>query len=174
LFSNWRHLLQQGLVLVICAIGCRSTCDYIHQSLGELQLHKFQYLIGDRLRQVLHACCQTLGSFLQAVHQWSNLGSARVSHQQPSNWECGFFQLLQLAAQPLAVFVELSAGIYNSSRDHDPRLHEAPCDECTHEPASYTHTQVPLGHRSAGTRCSSSRSPMPSTYLLVSQALQTT
>jgi hypothetical protein len=39
LFSNGRHLLQQGLVLVIRAVGCESTCDYIHWSLGEVRLH---------------------------------------------------------------------------------------------------------------------------------------
>jgi hypothetical protein len=25
LFNNWRHLLQQGLAPVICAVGCKST-----------------------------------------------------------------------------------------------------------------------------------------------------
>jgi hypothetical protein len=48
--------------------------------------------------------------FLQAVHQWSNLGSARVRHQQPSNWERCLFKLFQLAPQPLAVFIQLLQG----------------------------------------------------------------
>jgi hypothetical protein len=51
-------------------------------------------LVRDRLRQVLHICCKTPGGFFQAIHQQSNLGSARVRHQQPSNWECSFFKLL--------------------------------------------------------------------------------
>jgi hypothetical protein len=30
-----------------------------------------------------------------------------VRHQQPGNWDCGFFKPFQFAAQPLAVFIEL-------------------------------------------------------------------
>jgi hypothetical protein len=68
LFSNWCHLFQQGILLVICAVGYKSTCDYIHSSLGEVRLHEHQNLVRDRLRQVLHICCQTPGGFLQTIH----------------------------------------------------------------------------------------------------------
>jgi hypothetical protein len=64
-------------------------------------------LVRDRLRQVLDVCHQMPGGFLQAIHQWSNLRSAWVWHQQPCNGERGFLKLLQLASQFLAIFVEL-------------------------------------------------------------------
>jgi hypothetical protein len=50
-------------------------------------------LVGDRLRQMLHVGCQTLGGFLQAIHQRSNIGPAWVWHQQPCNRERGFLKL---------------------------------------------------------------------------------
>jgi hypothetical protein len=47
------------------------------------------------------------GGFLQPVNQWSYLRPAWVRHQQPCNGKRGFFELLELAPQLLAVFVEL-------------------------------------------------------------------
>jgi hypothetical protein len=35
LFSNWRHLLQKGLVLIISTIRCESSRNHIHWSLGK-------------------------------------------------------------------------------------------------------------------------------------------
>jgi hypothetical protein len=50
---------------------------------------------------------QTSGGFLQPIDQWSNLWSARVRYQQPSDGQRGFFKLLELSLQLLAVFIEL-------------------------------------------------------------------
>jgi hypothetical protein len=73
-----------------------------------------------------------------------------------------------------SLLVLASAETYNSSRGHNPRLHEAPCDIHTHGTTAYTHTQVPHGHPSPGSRYSSDRFLMPSASPLGSQALQTT
>jgi hypothetical protein len=47
------------------------------------------------------------GGFLQLIHQWSYPGPARMRHEQPRNWERGFFKLFQLTAQPLTVLIQL-------------------------------------------------------------------
>jgi hypothetical protein len=67
-----------------------------------------------------------------------------------------------------------SAEIFNSSRGHDLRIREAPCDKCTHGPAAYTHIQLPHEHPSPSIRCSADRSLTPSASPLGSQALQIT
>jgi hypothetical protein len=64
-------------------------------------------VVGDGLRQMLHICCQTLGSFLQPVNQRRNLRPARVWHQQPCDGKCGLLKFLELSPQLLAVFIEL-------------------------------------------------------------------
>jgi hypothetical protein len=63
-------------VLVICAVRGKSSGNYIHRSLGEVQLHVCQDLVGDGLCQMLHIGRQTPGGFLQPIHQWSYLGPA--------------------------------------------------------------------------------------------------
>jgi hypothetical protein len=50
---------------------------------------------------------QTTGGFLQPLDQWSNLWSARVRYQQPRDGQRGFFKLLELTSQLLAVFTKL-------------------------------------------------------------------
>jgi hypothetical protein len=56
---------------------------------------------------MLHICSQRTRGFLQPIHQRSYLGPAWVRHQQSCNQKCGFFKLLELAAQPLTVFIKL-------------------------------------------------------------------
>jgi hypothetical protein len=56
---------------------------------------------------MLHVGRQPAGGFLQSIHQWRYLGTARVRHQQPHNGECGFFKLLQLGPQLLAILGQL-------------------------------------------------------------------
>jgi hypothetical protein len=50
---------------------------------------------------------QASGGFLQPVNQRSYLWPARVWHQQPRDWEYGFFEFLELPPQSLAVFIQL-------------------------------------------------------------------
>jgi hypothetical protein len=107
LLSNRRHLLQEGLLLIVSTVRCKSTDDYVHWSLGEIRLHVCQDLVGDQFRQVLDKYHQTPGGFLQAIHQWSNLRPAWVWHQQPYNRQRSFLKLLQLASQLLAILIEL-------------------------------------------------------------------
>jgi hypothetical protein len=64
-------------------------------------------LVGDGFGQMLHISSQTPGGFFQPIDQRSYLGPAWVRHQQPCNRKCGFFKLLELAAQLLAVFIKL-------------------------------------------------------------------
>jgi hypothetical protein len=47
------------------------------------------------------------GGFLQPINEWSYLWPARVRHQQSYNGKSGFFKLLELASQPLAIFIKL-------------------------------------------------------------------
>jgi hypothetical protein len=47
------------------------------------------------------------GGFLQLINQRSYLRPAWVRHQQSCNGERGFFKLLELATQLLAIFIEL-------------------------------------------------------------------
>jgi hypothetical protein len=56
---------------------------------------------------MLHISCQTPGGFFQPINQWSYLGPAWVRHQKSCNGERGFFKLLELAPQPLAIFIEV-------------------------------------------------------------------
>jgi hypothetical protein len=56
---------------------------------------------------MLHIGRQTPRGFLQSIHQWSFLGPAWMRHQQYRNRERGFFKLLELVAQLLAIFIEL-------------------------------------------------------------------
>jgi hypothetical protein len=56
---------------------------------------------------MLHISCQTSRGFLQLINQWSYLRPAWVRHQQSCNGERGFFKLLEMAAQLLAIFIEL-------------------------------------------------------------------
>jgi hypothetical protein len=56
---------------------------------------------------MLHISRQTPRGFLQPINQWSYLRPARVRHQQSCNGECGFFKLLELAPQTLAIFIEI-------------------------------------------------------------------
>jgi hypothetical protein len=56
---------------------------------------------------MLYLSCQTTRGFLQPDNQWSYLRPAWVRHQQPCNGKHSLFELLELALQLLAVFVEL-------------------------------------------------------------------
>jgi hypothetical protein len=53
---------------------------------------------------------QAVGGFLQPVHQWSYLRTARVRHQEPRDGERGFLEFLELSPQLLAVLVQLLQG----------------------------------------------------------------
>jgi hypothetical protein len=59
---------------------------------------------------VLHVGRQVAGGFLQPVHQWSYLPTARVGHQQPRDGERDFLEFLELSLQLLAVLVQLLQG----------------------------------------------------------------
>jgi hypothetical protein len=48
---------------------------------------------------------QASGGFLQTVNQRSYLRPTQMRHQQSRNGQCDFFKLLELAPQPLAVFI---------------------------------------------------------------------
>jgi hypothetical protein len=56
---------------------------------------------------MLHISCQTPGGFFQSIHQQIYLGQAWVRRQQSCNRKRDFFKLLELASQPLAIFIEL-------------------------------------------------------------------
>jgi hypothetical protein len=50
---------------------------------------------------------QASGGFPKMVNQRSYLRPAHMRHQQSPNGQCGSFKLLELAPQPLTVFIEL-------------------------------------------------------------------
>jgi hypothetical protein len=69
---------------------------------------------------------QTSGGFLQPIDQWSNLWSARVRYQQPSDGQRRFFKLLELTPQLLAVFTKLLQRFITVDKvtiRGDPKLH---------------------------------------------------
>jgi hypothetical protein len=69
---------------------------------------------------------QMTGGFLQSVNQWGYLRHARVWHQQPCDGKCGFFKLLELAPQLLAVFIKLLQRFIAVDKVRvrgDPKLH---------------------------------------------------
>jgi hypothetical protein len=69
---------------------------------------------------------QMTGGFLQPVDQWSNLWSAWVRYQQPSDGQRGFFKLLELTPQLLAVFTKLLQrfiAVDKVTIRGDPKLH---------------------------------------------------
>jgi hypothetical protein len=54
---------------------------------------------------MLHEGRQPAGSFLQSIYQRRYLGAARMRYQESCDGERGFFKLLQLGPQPLAVLI---------------------------------------------------------------------
>jgi hypothetical protein len=56
---------------------------------------------------MLHIRRQPTRGFLEPIHEWCYLGTARMRHQESCNRKRGFFKLLQLGPQRLAVLVQL-------------------------------------------------------------------
>jgi hypothetical protein len=56
---------------------------------------------------MFHISCQPAGGFPEAIHERSDLGAARMSHQEPCNRQRGFLKVLQLGPQRLAIFIQL-------------------------------------------------------------------
>jgi hypothetical protein len=66
------------------------------------------------------------GGFLQLINQWSNFWSTRVRYKQPSDGQRGFFKLLELTPQLLAVFTKLLQRFITIDKvtiRGDPKLH---------------------------------------------------
>jgi hypothetical protein len=66
------------------------------------------------------------GGFLQPIDQWSYLRSAWVRYQQPSDGQRGFFKLLELPPQLLAVLTKLLQRFIVGDKvtiRGDPKLH---------------------------------------------------
>jgi hypothetical protein len=56
---------------------------------------------------VLHIGRQPAGGFPEAIHEQSDLGAARMRNLEPRDRQRGFFKILQLGPQRLAIFIQL-------------------------------------------------------------------
>jgi hypothetical protein len=56
---------------------------------------------------MLHISRQPAGGFPEAIHERSDLGAARMRHQEPCDRQRGFFKILQLGPQRLTIFIQL-------------------------------------------------------------------
>jgi hypothetical protein len=56
---------------------------------------------------MLHISRQPAGGFPEAIHERCDLGAAKMRHQEPHDRKRGFFKILQLGPQCLAIFVQL-------------------------------------------------------------------
>jgi hypothetical protein len=60
------------------------------------------------------------------IHERSDLGAARMRHQEPCNRQRGFLKILQLGPQRLAIFIQLLqrfVAVDEITVRGDPKLH---------------------------------------------------
>jgi hypothetical protein len=75
---------------------------------------------------MLHISRQATGGFPEAIHERSDLGAARMRHQEPCNRQRGFLKILQLGPQHLAIFIQLLqrfVAVDQITVRSDPKLH---------------------------------------------------